>query len=77
MNSITLIFIAHVQYQINNKQNIQGKCTTCHFEAKTMSGLKIHDKTQHKIQYESCEFRSTTKILLKKPAKNFHWRNVQ
>ena len=74
MNTITLICIVHVQYQINNKQNIQSKCTTCNFEAKSMSGLKTHEKTQHKIQCESCEFRSTTQILLKKHAKNLHWR---
>jgi hypothetical protein len=42
------------------KQNIQNKCANCNFEAKSVSGLKIHEKADHKIQCESCDFKTTS-----------------
>ena len=54
------------------QQNIKNKCDNCNFEAKSTSGLKIHEKTEHKIQCEYCEFKTTTKLLLKKHSKDLH-----
>ena len=55
-----------------NKQNTQNKCATCNFEAKTMTGLKTHEKTLHKKHCESCDISPTTKIIIKKHAKDLH-----
>jgi hypothetical protein len=48
------------------------QCNDCNFEGKNASGLKIHMKTDHKIKCETCGFRTTTKLLLKKHLNNSH-----
>ena len=52
-----------------NLQNDINKCRKCNFEAKSLSGLKTHEKTGHKINCELCDFRTITKLLLNKNLK--------
>ena len=56
----------------SEKQTILNKCATCNFEAKNMSGLKIHEKADHRIKCETCTFKTTTKVLLKKHFVDIH-----
>ena len=56
----------------SKKLTILNKCATCNFEAKNMSGLKIHEKADHRIKFESCTFKTTTKVLLKKHFVDIH-----
>ena len=55
-----------------NKMQANNKCSTCNFEAKNRSGLKLHMSKDHKIKCSICGFKTTTDALLKKHKKEFH-----
>ena len=55
-----------------NKMQANNKCSTCNFEAKKASGLKLHMSKDHKIKCSICGFKTTTDALLKKHKKEFH-----
>ena len=54
------------------RPNVLNMCAICNFEAKNVSGLRVHKKTDHKIKCESCDFKTTTKLLLKKHIQEHH-----
>ena len=56
----------------SNKLNLHNKCAYCNFQAKNITGLKMHEKSTHKIKCFSCDFKTTTKILLKKHMQDLH-----
>ena len=41
-------------------------CDECNFEAKNACGLKIHMKSEHKLACNFCDYKTTTKLILKK-----------
>ena len=56
----------------SNKESAHNMCTKCNFEAKSLTGLKMHEKSDHKFKCDSCNFKTTTKLLIKKHVQDQH-----
>ena len=54
------------------RPNVLNMCDICNFEAKNISGLRMHKKTDYKIKYKSCDLKITAKLLLKKHIEEHH-----
>jgi hypothetical protein len=56
----------------SDNTNETYKCKDCNFEGKNASGLKTHMKGDHKIKCNKCDFKTTTKPLLKMHSTKTH-----